>query len=120
MCVAAIKEASVACYERENRFHDTNWSKSVLHTLRIDPRAFMFMTRPALIRLGDRQIDRRSILDRGGVTRMGNHSVDTVTRTVVCMCERFSTGRLRVAGGSRMTIGCCAVAFVHTCVYVYV
>lgn len=40
----------MACYERENRFHDTNWSKSVLHTRRCVPRASMFMTRPVLIR----------------------------------------------------------------------
>lgn len=26
-----VKEASVTCYERENRFCDSNWSKSVLH-----------------------------------------------------------------------------------------
>lgn len=40
----------MACYERENRFHDTNWSKSVLHTRRCVPRASMFMTRLVLIR----------------------------------------------------------------------
>ena len=44
-----VKEASVVCYERENRFYDTNWSKSVLRTSRIGPRASMFMTRLVLI-----------------------------------------------------------------------
>lgn len=45
----------MACYERENRFHDTNWSKSVLHTRRCVPRASMFMTR---------RVDTKSEIDR--------------------------------------------------------
>lgn len=27
--MSIVKEASVACYERENWFHESNWSKSV-------------------------------------------------------------------------------------------
>jgi len=29
--IRVVKKASVACYERENRFHNSNWSKSVLY-----------------------------------------------------------------------------------------
>lgn len=67
--VRALKEASVACYERENRFYDTNWSKSVLHTRRI--RTACFHVYDAGGADSQPPIDRREIEDTSSRYRRG-------------------------------------------------